>query len=319
MTRRRPRVAAVTIGQAPRDDIVPELLLLLGAEREGLVCEQFGALDGAGRAEIDAHRPGERDRFLYTRLADGAHVVIGSAFVEARLDPLLQRLDTAGFDLIVLVTTGLFRTGLFRTGLFRGPRLQTPFVNGQAVVDAWIAALVMGQCELGLVYPLPQQRRPLPFGTLIQNARAVDATGDAADLAGAAARLGQAELILMHSVGYTEAMTRQMAALVRKPVVSARRIIAGAMRMHLDDPGRVGLPMPGASLIDRLPQAAERLTPRERDVLAALLEGHGNKEIGRRLGISHRTVEIHRARLLRKLDAGSPAELMRRLLIAGDG
>lgn len=46
------------------------------------------------------------------------------------------------------------------------------------------------------------------------------------------------------------------------------------------------------------------LTGRERDVVAGLLRGLTNKQIGRELGISHRTVEIHRARLMRKL--GTP-------------
>ncbi|AHE53550.1 hypothetical protein NX02_09145 [Sphingomonas sanxanigenens DSM 19645 = NX02] len=45
----------------------------------------------------------------------------------------------------------------------------------------------------------------------------------------------------------------------------------------------------------------DRLTAREREVVAWLLYGLTNKEIGRELEISHRTVEIHRARLMRKL------------------
>ena len=50
--------------------------------------------------------------------------------------------------------------------------------------------------------------------------------------------------------------------------------------------------------------AIASLTDRERDVVAGLLRGLTNKQIGRELGISHRTVEIHRARLMRKL--GTP-------------
>lgn len=42
------------------------------------------------------------------------------------------------------------------------------------------------------------------------------------------------------------------------------------------------------------------LSDRERDVLALALEGHPNKEIARRLGISHRTVEVHRSHILQK-------------------
>jgi DNA-binding NarL/FixJ family response regulator len=52
------------------------------------------------------------------------------------------------------------------------------------------------------------------------------------------------------------------------------------------------------------------LTNREQDVLAGLLCGMTNKEIGRELGISHRTVEIHRARLMRKLGAPNLSALL---------
>lgn len=52
------------------------------------------------------------------------------------------------------------------------------------------------------------------------------------------------------------------------------------------------------------------LSPRERDVLAGLVCGLTNKQIGIELGISHRTVEIHRARLMRKLKVTSLAALL---------
>ncbi|WP_349356907.1 response regulator transcription factor [Sphingobium nicotianae] len=52
------------------------------------------------------------------------------------------------------------------------------------------------------------------------------------------------------------------------------------------------------------------LTSREQDVLSGLVCGMTNKEIGRELGISHRTVEIHRARLMRKLGAPTLSALL---------
>jgi len=56
------------------------------------------------------------------------------------------------------------------------------------------------------------------------------------------------------------------------------------------------------------------LTPREREVSAQLMNGLTSKEIGRVLGISHRTVEIHRARLMRKYTASTTAELVQKLM-----
>ena len=66
-------------------------------------------------------------------------------------------------------------------------------------------------------------------------------------------------------------------------------------------------------------RAAERLSalsPRERDVLRHLVDGRPNKIIAHALGISPRTVENHRARLMVKLQAESVADLVRLALSA---
>jgi DNA-binding CsgD family transcriptional regulator len=55
----------------------------------------------------------------------------------------------------------------------------------------------------------------------------------------------------------------------------------------------------------------EMLTPRERQVLAQIAAGASNKEVGRHLGISPRTVEVHRARIMDKLGARNTADLVR--------
>jgi PAS domain S-box-containing protein len=62
--------------------------------------------------------------------------------------------------------------------------------------------------------------------------------------------------------------------------------------------------------------AKAELTPREREVAAQLMKGLTSKEIGRALEISHRTVEIHRARLMRKYAAATTAELVQKLIAA---
>jgi len=53
------------------------------------------------------------------------------------------------------------------------------------------------------------------------------------------------------------------------------------------------------------------LTPREREVMEGLVAGLRNKEIARNLSISFRTVELHRAKLMEKLDARSPSDVVR--------
>jgi two-component system, LuxR family, response regulator FixJ len=66
--------------------------------------------------------------------------------------------------------------------------------------------------------------------------------------------------------------------------------------------------------------AAERiaaLTPRERDVLERLVAGKPNKIIAHELQISPRTVEIHRANLMKRMQADSLSHLVRMALAAG--
>jgi two-component system response regulator FixJ len=58
------------------------------------------------------------------------------------------------------------------------------------------------------------------------------------------------------------------------------------------------------------------LSPREKDVLAGLIEGRANKQIAFDLGISPRTVEIYRANLMNKMQADSLSDLVRMALIA---
>ena len=63
----------------------------------------------------------------------------------------------------------------------------------------------------------------------------------------------------------------------------------------------------------------EALTPRERDVLLGLARGYPNKTIGFNLGISRRTVEIHRANLMTKLGVASLSGALRIAFAAESG
>lgn len=61
----------------------------------------------------------------------------------------------------------------------------------------------------------------------------------------------------------------------------------------------------------------DALTPREREVLAQMLDGKPNKLIARALDVSPRTVEIHRARVLQKMGMDNVSQLIRVIIEAG--
>jgi FixJ family two-component response regulator len=93
-------------------------------------------------------------------------------------------------------------------------------------------------------------------------------------------------------------------------------------------------PFRDQDLIDRIQRAIERdarnraqllekdkirarytsLTPREREVLALVTAGKANKVMAGDLGVSQRTVEIHRARVMEKMEASSLAQLVRMVM-----
>jgi RNA polymerase sigma factor (sigma-70 family) len=68
----------------------------------------------------------------------------------------------------------------------------------------------------------------------------------------------------------------------------------------------------------QLQQRLASLTPREHEVMTMVTEGRSNKEIANALGVSAKTVEAHRARVMEKMQAGSLAELVRMALAVGD-
>ena len=73
-------------------------------------------------------------------------------------------------------------------------------------------------------------------------------------------------------------------------------------------------PPPEACRRPRASSGPTSLTPRERLVLAEIVMGLSSKEVGRSLDISPRTVEFHRANLLKKFGARNTAELLRKVL-----
>ncbi len=94
---------------------------------------------------------------------------------------------------------------------------------------------------------------------------------------------------------------------IEKPVEPGRLESAVTQAMALPRNAPIRLPVQMAALVGRL-------TRRERDVLDLMLRGYANKEIAIELGISPRTVEIHRARVFTKTQTRHLAELIAILL-----
>jgi two-component system response regulator FixJ len=67
-----------------------------------------------------------------------------------------------------------------------------------------------------------------------------------------------------------------------------------------------------------LEKKCRRLTPREREVMKFMVRGISNKHLAEHLGVSSRTVEIHRAKIMAKMGANSLPDLVRMVYLCSD-
>ena len=157
-----------------------------------------------------------------------------------------------------------------------------------------------------------------PVGLVLSRNRAmVDCNRHVCDMFGASRELmvGQSFQILYPSADEYERLGAHMAPILNaKGYYSDNRIMKRAngelfwchvtgRSLHREDPHAAGI-WSFEDLSAQRPVKAD-LTGREREVAARLLEGLTSKEIGKILNISHRTVEIYRARLMRKYSAST--------------
>jgi len=102
-----------------------------------------------------------------------------------------------------------------------------------------------------------------------------------------------------------EAMKNGAVDFIEKPFTNDR--IISAVAIALDQ----AVHTEGPEAADQVHQRIGSLTKREQEIMSLLVTGHSNKSAARQLSISPRTVEVHRARIMQKMEAKNLAELVR--------
>src|SRR5689334_13838267 len=95
------------------------------------------------------------------------------------------------------------------------------------------------------------------------------------------------------------------------------RTVVTRVREAVEAWSRRATQMNGGTVLAGAFPGHDLLTARERDVLSQIAAGSSNKQAGRELGISPRTIEVHRARIMEKLGAKNAADLVRIVLSEG--
>ncbi len=180
-----------------------------------------------------------------------------------------------------------------------------------------VEAYGSGEEFLARASPLRDARVPTRRGCLLLDLGTPDDTGLALLERLAASREGLPIIVIAGDGDIqlaVKAMKAGAADFIEKPLTDEIILESVRQTLRLDEQGRAK-----QSEFGNTAARIALLTPRQREVLDHVVMGRKNKEIAFELGISPRTVEIHRARVMAKMQAKSLSQLVRMALIAGTG
>lgn len=212
------KIGLLTIGQAPRVDLVPEIKKVLGEDVEII---ERGALDGLTLKEVKSLYPGENDEVLVTRMADGTEVKVAEKEIFPRLKEKIKNLEAEGINTIFLACTGEFPS-------FDSASL---IVRPQKVLHHVVSSLAEG-LTLGIIIPDERQvvsakeRWSTVASKVIVEPGSPYAGMENIEKAAKLLATSGVDLVVMDCMGYTLKMKDTVLNLVKKPVILARSISA---------------------------------------------------------------------------------------------
>lgn len=136
-------VTVVTLGQAPRSDVVPAMARAFG---DRITTAELGALDHASEAEIADLAPTGEERAVVTRTRDGSQVVLSKARLLPRLVDALERAAAMSDAVVVLCS-----------GEFEDFNVSVPVIYPDRVLRGLVGGLLGAGATLGVITPLAAQ------------------------------------------------------------------------------------------------------------------------------------------------------------------
>ena len=214
------RVGLITVGQAPRNDVVPDMSAILGGDIDII---EAGALDGLSRDEIARLAPEGDDEIIVTRMADGSSVFVGKSQMIPLVEARIAALEGRGVALNVLLCTGEF------------PKLaaKRPLLEPQPLLLGLLRAMTFPG-RLGVLTP---SERHVPQTTERWRRSGFEAVvaplspyeeDDAAAVTHASntLRAGGAGLVVMDCIGFRRKTRDEVAHLVGAPALVANLLVA---------------------------------------------------------------------------------------------
>lgn len=213
------KIGAITIGQSPRVDVVPEIIDLFGSDVEIV---EAGGLDGLSGEEIASFIPSENDYVLVSRLRDGSHVKFGKSYVIPRLQKCINKMEADNIKLILMMCTGYFGNVL---------KSNIPVIYPQQLLYG-IVPLLSPNKRIGIITPeedqIPQVQKIWEQSGLSVFASHGSPYKGLDSVVNGAKMLADKDLdfIVLDCIGYNKEMKRAVAELTNKALILPRTLLA---------------------------------------------------------------------------------------------
>jgi protein AroM len=214
------KLGAITIGQSPRDDVIPEMVPYLGDDVEII---QAGALDGLSYEEILKFEPEGDDYVLVSKLRDGRSVKFAERFILPRLQACIDKLESEGADVILFICTGVFPDIFKSSKVILYPQKILHGVTPRLIDKGKIAVITPDkeQIEQSL-----KKWSETGAEVIVVNGSPYGEETELEDAINELNKNNNIDIIVMDCIGYTQAMKRKVSKGTGKPVVLARTIVA---------------------------------------------------------------------------------------------
>ena len=212
------KLGLITVGQAPRDDVIVDLLPIFGPDAELI---QAGALDGLSLQEIASFAPQDGDYILVSRLKDGSSAVFAERYIIPRLQECILKLEEAGVELILFLCTGNFPAFESRV----------PVIFPCDVMNALVPVLT-NRSRIAVITPKQEQLEQCAakWKNYVHSVKVTYGSpyGELWEIEKAAKEIAKmdVDLIVLDCIGYTASMKEKVREITGVPVVLSRTIAA---------------------------------------------------------------------------------------------
>lgn len=211
------KIGMLTIGQSPRDDLIPGISKLLG---DGIEIIQAGALDDLTYEEITSIPLRKEHYILVSRMRDGREIKITKKAVLSRMQEKIKEIEDLGIRLIVIMCTGKFPSFESRGLVITPQEILKGVLEGS-----------LKEGRLGVVYPAEEQEfmAEQEFGREGVKVYADSVSPYAPeDVGGLINRLKEQnlDLIFLNCFGFPEELRAKIKEETGKPTILSNALIA---------------------------------------------------------------------------------------------